>query len=84
MLLKFGKAFMILVTKIALPTVDVQKDILIIQRVLSLPAHDTFEHYAGLERFRDPRYRDKWHEHEILLKQNQRNEIQNSLKNDRE
>ena len=31
---------MILVTKIALPTVDVQKDILIIQRVLSLPAID--------------------------------------------
>ena len=52
---------MILATKIALPTVDIVTDALGINKVLSLPAPDTYEQYAERTLWDDPRIDGCWY-----------------------
>ena len=57
-----GDAFMILSTKIALPTVDIVTDVLGIKKVLSLPDKTQLNHYLenhGRHCWEDPRI-DRW------------------------
>lgn len=60
MLLDIGDTFMILATKIGLPTVDVVTDILSVKKVLSFsndPKWEHFDAYANIRNWYDPRIR---------------------------
>ena len=73
MLLDRGDAFMILSTKIALPTVDVVTDVFSINKVLSMPDKTQFEHYSNLKHWEDPRPWERYNKRRLFTEQDWNN-----------